>query len=53
MLDFVLFVFQQFYNFIMYFDTIILFNTLSVLRFSLIILLFIAIFKFLGGKKND
>lgn len=52
MIDFLIFLFQQFSNFILWFDTIPIYGSLTLFRLFIIILLFIFVFKVFGGK-ND
>lgn len=52
MLDFVYFIFSQFFNIFTYLDSITIVGTLTLFRLLLISLLLVIIFKFIGGSKN-
>lgn len=55
MLDLVVFIAQQFFNMIMFFDNFTIIGSLSLLRLLIISLLIIFVYQFLGGKNmiND
>ena len=52
MIDFLVFLFQQFGNLILWFDTIPIYGSLTFLRLFLIIVMIVFVFKIVGGK-ND
>lgn len=53
MQDFVVFMFTQLSNFIMWFDTIEVIGSITLLKLIIIVIIFTIIMKFLGGRKDD
>lgn len=52
MFDIISFLTQQFFNVFNFLDSIVIFESLTLFKLILVIILFMIIFKFLGGKKN-
>ena len=52
MLDFVYFIFEQFFGIFTYLDSIYIVGTLTLFKILLISLLLLVILKFIGGSKN-
>lgn len=53
MLDLFSFIVSQFYNIIMFLDNIVIYNSLTLLKVFIIILIFKFMWKFLHNKKGD
>ena len=53
MLEFVYFVFEQFFSLFLWLDTIYIIDSLSLLRIIIISFILIVVFHLLGGKEHD